>query len=47
MIERSISMTKGNIIEEISIPEIFRTSITDNYEKNLTKSIHENEKEYI
>lgn len=47
LIERSVLMTKGNIIEEISIPDIFRTSITDSREKNLPKSIHENEKEYI
>lgn len=47
LIERSVLMTKGNIIEEISIPDIFRTSITNSPEKNLPKSIHENEKEYI
>ncbi|MEO7044345.1 MAG: sigma 54-interacting response regulator [Ferruginibacter sp.] len=47
LIERSVLMSKGNIIEEISIPDIFRTSITDSLDKNLPKSIHENEKEYI
>jgi transcriptional regulator with GAF, ATPase, and Fis domain len=40
-------MTKGNIIEDISIPDIFRTSITDSHKENQPKSIHENEKEYI
>ena len=47
LIERSVLMSKGNIIEEISIPGIFRTSITDSPEKSQPKSIHENEKEYI
>ncbi|MEO6894316.1 MAG: sigma 54-interacting transcriptional regulator [Ginsengibacter sp.] len=47
LIERSVLMTRGNIIEEISIPDIFRTSITDSPEKSQPKSIHENEKEYI
>ncbi len=47
LIERSVLMTKGNIIEEISIPDIFRTSITNSHKENQLKSIHENEKEYI
>ncbi|MEO7043891.1 MAG: sigma 54-interacting transcriptional regulator [Ferruginibacter sp.] len=47
LIERSVLMAKGNIIEEISIPDIFRTSITDRPEKTQSKSIHENEKDYI
>jgi len=47
LIERSVLMTKGNMIEEISIPDIFRTSIIDHSEKSLVKSIYENEKEYI
>jgi DNA-binding NtrC family response regulator len=47
LIERSVLMTKGNIIEDISIPDIFRTSITDSHKENQPKSIHENEKEYI
>jgi len=47
LIERSVLMAKGNIIEEISIPGIFRTSITYIHKENQPKSIHENEKEYI
>jgi len=47
LIERSVLMTKGNIIEEISIPDIFRTHSTVSEVQNQTKSIFENEKEYI
>ncbi|MEO8855105.1 MAG: sigma 54-interacting response regulator [Ginsengibacter sp.] len=47
LIERSVLMTKGNIIEEISIPAVFSSGITESSEKNQPKSIHENEKEYI
>ena len=47
LVERSVLMAKGDIIEEISIPEVFRTSITVSPENNPTKSIYENEKEYI
>src|SRR6185437_5493261 len=47
LIERSVLMTRGNTIEEISIPAVFRTGIADQQEKNIMKSIFENEKEYI
>ncbi|MDQ2862405.1 MAG: DNA-binding response regulator, partial [Bacteroidota bacterium] len=45
--ERSVLMTKGNVIEEISIPDGFRTNVTVSSVQNQTKSIYENEKEYI
>lgn len=47
LVERSVLMTKGNVIEEISIPDGFRTNVTVSSVQNQTKSIYENEKEYI
>jgi DNA-binding NtrC family response regulator len=47
LMERSVLMSKGNIIEDISIPTIFRDSIQNGSDPDQTKSIFDNEREYI
>jgi transcriptional regulator with GAF, ATPase, and Fis domain len=47
LIERSVLMARKNVIEEIAIPEVFRAPVIDNPTTGQTKSIFENEKEYI
>jgi transcriptional regulator with PAS, ATPase and Fis domain len=47
LIERSVLMARKSVIEEIAIPEEFRTPLNDNPSSNQPKSIFENEKEYI
>ncbi|MEO8412431.1 MAG: sigma 54-interacting response regulator [Ginsengibacter sp.] len=47
LIERNVLMAKGNVIEEISLPTMYRTDITVSSDELPTKSIHENEREHI
>ncbi len=47
LIERHVLLAKGNIIEDITLPAFHRTDVTASAEENHTKSIHENEREYI
>lgn len=47
LIERSVLMARKNVIEEIAIPEAFRTPLNDTPSSYQPKSIFENEKEYI
>lgn len=47
LIERYVLLAKGNIIEDISLPALNRTQVNVSTEEKQTKSIHENEREYI
>ncbi len=47
LIERHVLLAKGNIIEDISLPAFHRIDVTATAEEKRTKSIHENEREYI
>lgn len=47
LIERYVLLAKGNTIEEISLPTVFSSEPIANVEEKYTKSIHENEREYI
>lgn len=47
LIERSVLLTKGTVIEEISLPPVKKTdTIIDTYIPHI-KTIHENERDYI
>ncbi|HTB24156.1 MAG TPA: sigma-54 dependent transcriptional regulator, partial [Puia sp.] len=47
VIERSVLLTKGSIIEEISIPEIQKKENATGVTDFRVKTIHENERDYI
>ncbi|MES1221024.1 MAG: sigma 54-interacting response regulator [Bacteroidota bacterium] len=47
IIERSVLLAKGNIIEEISLPSIQQKTTTVNNAEIRQKTIHENERDYI
>jgi DNA-binding NtrC family response regulator len=47
LIERTVLLAKGDIIEDITIPGIFNKEISNNPQESETKSIHENERDYI
>ena len=47
LIERNVLLAKGNVIEDISLPALHRTTVNVSTEEKQTKSIHENEREYI
>jgi DNA-binding NtrC family response regulator len=47
LIERSVLLTKGTIIEEISLPVVQKKDGTVDQRNSLMKTIHENERDYI
>jgi transcriptional regulator with PAS, ATPase and Fis domain len=47
LIERSVLLAKGSIIEDISLPSLNAASIFQNGHGNQVKTIHENEREHI
>ncbi len=47
LIERNVLLAKGNIIDDISLPAFHRTDATVRSEETMTKSISDNEREYI
>ncbi|HYV95048.1 MAG TPA: sigma 54-interacting response regulator [Chitinophagales bacterium] len=47
LIERSVLLSKGTVIEEIQIPTLRVTNNSSNTEDGPMKTIHENERDYI
>jgi len=47
LIERSVLLAKGTIIEDIALPSLQATSFSSNAQAFHTKTIHENERDYI
>jgi transcriptional regulator with GAF, ATPase, and Fis domain len=47
LIERSVLLTKGSIIEEISIPALQKNDVPMAVQDTHMKTIHENERDYI
>jgi len=47
LIERSVLLAKGTIIEDIALPSLQATSFSSNAQDFHTKTIHENERDYI
>ena len=47
LIERSVLLTKGSVIEDISIPSIQKNDLPTSAQDTHMKTIHENERDYI
>jgi DNA-binding NtrC family response regulator len=47
LIERSVLLAKGTVIEDISLPTLQTGNISKNAQDVHVKTIHENEREYI
>jgi len=47
LIERGVLLAKGTIIEDIALPSLPTTTLSSNAQNFHTKTIHENERDYI